>query len=313
MPVVDLGRQPAKGDRRRTLSGSRQVFREGHDQLGTEVADWSGRQPSSPGPDDQAPGDPDRYDARGPRRGGTVDLRGAGLVGPDRHLAARRRHQDPRRRRREPDVHRGPAAARPGPRRDLPSDDSHSAEIVRAAAHAAADTGRPVEARLAEPRPPTSPRCCSRTRCVSSSRRSRAPTPAFADRPARALQQLVRVLPLLGGRHQGPRDRQGRQRQLPHRREAPRRRGRDGLRRDLPAADPPDRRGEPQGPQQHAHPRTRRHRLALGDRVQGRRPRRDPPRPRHVRGLRRVRRPPASLGLEVALDLALQAAPTTRG
>ena len=37
--------------------------------------------------------------------------------------------------------------------------------------------------------------------------------------------------------------------------EAARRRGGDGLRRDLPAADPPDRRGQPQGPQQHPRPR----------------------------------------------------------
>ena len=87
-------------------------------------------------------------------------------------------------------------------------------------------------------------------------------------------------------------------------------RRRDGLRRDLPAADPPDRRGEPQGRQQHPHPDPRRRRLALGDRQQGRRPRRHPPRPRHPRGLRRLRgRGRDGSGLEVALDFALQAAP----
>ena len=66
---------------------------------------------------------------------------------------------------------------------------------------------------------------------------------------------------------------------------------RDGLRRRLPPADPPDRRGQPQGPQQHPHPGPRRHRLPVGDRQQGRRSRRDPPRAGHLRRLRRLRRP----------------------
>ena len=45
------------------------------------------------------------------------------------------------------------------------------------------------------------------------------------------------------------------QRHFPHRDGAPARRRRDGLRRRLPAADPPDRPGQPQGPQQHPDPR----------------------------------------------------------
>ena len=126
----------------------------------------------------------------------------------------------------------------------------------------------------------------------------------------RAVLQLVRVLPALRGRLRRREDRQGRQRDVPHRRRAAARRRGHGLRRDLHAADPPDRRGQPQGRQQHAHPDARRRRLALGDRQQGRRARRDPPRPRHVRRLRRVRGArPRELGLEVALDFALQAAP----
>ena len=67
--------------------------------------------------------------------------------------------------------------------------------------------------------------------------------------------------------------------------------------------------GEPQGPQQHSDARPGGPGLAVGDRLGRGRPRRDPPRARHVRGLRRVRRPRHELGLEVALDLALQAAP----
>ena len=118
----------------------------------------------------------------------------------------------------------------------------------------------------------------------------RGPVPGVRRPVAGALRQLVRVLPPLGGRDARPADRAGDQRHLRHRRQAARRRGRDGLRRDLPAADPPDRRGQPQGPQQHPHARAPRHRLAVGDRQQGRRPRRGPPRPRDDRRLRRVRR-----------------------
>ncbi len=63
-----------------------------------------------------------------------------------------------------------------------------------------------------------------------------------------------------------------------------------GLRRRLPAADPPDRQGQPQGPEQHADARPGGRRLALGDRLRRGRARRDPPAAGHVRGLRRLRR-----------------------
>ena len=116
------------------------------------------------------------------------------------------------------------------------------------------------------------------------------PVPVLRRPPARAVLELVRVLPALRGRPRRREDRQGRQRHPAHRRRAAAGRGRHGLRRDLPAADPPDRRGQPQGRQQHADPDARRRRLALGDRQQGRRARRHPPRPRHHRGLRRLRR-----------------------
>ena len=66
--------------------------------------------------------------------------------------------------------------------------------------------------------------------------------------------------------------------------------GRARLRRRLPAADPPDRRDEPQGPQQRADGGEGRSRQPLGDRRQGGRPRRDPSRARDAEGLRRPRR-----------------------
>ena len=79
-------------------------------------------------------------------------------------------------------------------------------------------------------------------------------------------------------------------RHVRHRGQGAAARRQDGLRRRLPAADPPDRQGAPQGPQQHRDRGPGRRRLAVGDRQRRGRPRRDPPRPRHDRRLRRLRR-----------------------
>ena len=117
MPVVDLGRQAAKATVGEPMPVSATVFREGHDKLGAEVVatDPSGSAARS-GPAAQAPraARPLRG-LRDARRRGLLDLRGAGVVRPDRHLAARRGPEDPRRRRRRADVHRGAAAVRAGP------------------------------------------------------------------------------------------------------------------------------------------------------------------------------------------------------
>ena len=88
---------------------------------------------------------------------------------------------------------------------------------------------------------------------------------------AGAVRLLVRGLPALVGRLEGRRGDRARA-------------GRDGLRRGLHDADPPDRRHQPQGPQQHARRRPGRPRLAVRGRRQGGRPRRRPPGARHRRG-----------------------------
>ena len=139
--------------------------------------------------------------------------------------------------------------------------------------------------------PPSSARQAARTPRRSEAARGRR-------RPrARALRRLVRALPALVGRLRG------------------RRRGAAGarrarLRRRLPAAGPPDRAHEPQGPQQHARrrPGDPGSPWAIGG--DGGRPRRGPPRARHARRTSTPwSRAARELGLEIALDFAIQCSP----
>ena len=148
----------------------------------------------------------------------------------------------------------------------------------RATLEAAAAAHRERRARRARRSTPRSREIVERVAAaLARPRRCRAPYEIDVDRVLGALRLLVRALPALVGRLQGRRG------AAP----APRR---ARLRRPLPAADPPDRRHEPQGPQQHARRRPRRPGQPVGDRRRDRRPRRDPPRARHARGLRRPRR-----------------------
>src|SRR6201991_2967104 len=94
--------------------------------------------------------------------------------------------------------------------------------------------------------------------------------PSAADlcRPgAGALRLLVRVLPPLDGRPR--RDRPRRARLVRHGGQGARPGSRDGLRRGLSPADPPDRHGAPQGPQQLRERGPGRRRLPVGHRLGG--------------------------------------------
>ena len=82
--------------------------------------------------------------------------------------------------------------------------------------------------------------------------RHRQPQPRVAGRArARPVRRLVRDLPPLRGRAPRTRDRAVDQRHVRHRPEAAAGHRRHGLRRRLPHARPPDRPGQPQGPEQH--------------------------------------------------------------
>ena len=150
------------------------------------------------------------------------------------------------------------------------------------------------------------------SRAVAAHRISRALT-LRVERTRAGGRRLVRVLPPLGGRQAGARTAPG-----PAAPSAPppapaRRRG-DGLRRGLPAADPPDRARVPQGTEQHARRRPERPGQPVGDRLGRGRPRRHPPRPRHRRRLHVLpRRRPRSTASRSRSTSRCSARPTTRG
>ena len=230
------------------------------------------------------------------------------VVRPDRHLAAQRRDQDPRRHRRELMFTEGvlllervaaasPAAARAAHRRGRD--------------HRPEGRPRPHPARYAAGVSPRSTRCSPPTGCATwSPPRGRT---ALRRPGACALRLLVRVLPRSEGAYVDPATGKvvsGAFATAAKRLDAVAEMGFDIL--YLPPIHPIGKVNR-KGPNNTPGDRGGRPRLAVGDRLRRGRPRRDPPRPRHVRGLRRLRRARRRAGLEVALDLALQAAPTTCG
>ena len=114
---------------------------------------------------------------------------------------------------------------------------------------------------------------------------------------ARPLRRLVRALPALVGRLRG-------------RREGAAAARRARLRRRLPAADPPDRRDEPQGPEQHAHGASRATPAARGRSAPRRAATtRSTPSSARSRTSTASSRARSELGIEIALDFAIQCSP----
>ena len=223
-----------------------------------------------------------------PDRRGPLDVRRRGVGRPVRDLAPRRRDQDPGRRRRRADARGGRASSssgRRGPPGHRPAARRCSTRRTRCAT-----TSRPVEARLAAADSPDVVATLAAHPLrdfVTASER----LPLWVDRERALFSSWYEFFPRSEGARHGPEDGGDEVGHLPHGHGAAARRRGDGLRRRLPAADPPDRDDEPQGPEQHPDPRPGRPRLAVGDRRRRGRARRDPPRPRHDRGLRRVRGP----------------------
>ena len=185
---------------------------------------------------------------------------------------------------------------RPAPSRPPPTTDA--AREARLAALAAPELGAVLR------RPP-----------AARAGHRRGPVPGVRRPQPRPVRQLVRVLPALRGRDAATRR---------PARSSPARSGpppsgstrwprwastSSTCRRSTRSA-----RSTARAPTTRLDARARRPRLALGDRLQGRRPRRRPPRPRHARGLRRVRRrAPASSASRSPSTSRCRRRPTTRG
>ena len=249
-PSVSCGRYPAKAVVGELVPVSAVSYREGHHALGVNVV-WQ------------------RSRRRGPAvhpacaRASPASTSGTALIQPDRvgrWTFTVEAFDDPYRTWRDAVVKK--IGAGQG-LEDLANDLAEGADVLDLAAKIVPDERRGAGPRPRPPRcatssgrcSPGSPRrstwrsCSGTTRCASWSPppgRTRSGSTASARST-----RLVRVLPPLRGRRGRPGRDPDQARHLRHRGRAhPGRRG-DGLRRALPAADPPDRQGQPQGPQQH--------------------------------------------------------------
>ena len=123
----------------------------------------------------------------------------------------------------------------------------HRAPLLDAAA-ALRDARRSADPRPARRCPPRSPTCCRTIRCANWSLAVINTASGWTD-PLARFSAWYELFP----RSTGGWDADGEPgaRHLRHRRQGAAPGREDGFRRGLPAADPPDRQGAPQGPQQH--------------------------------------------------------------
>ena len=233
-PVVDLGRRPAKA----TVGEPFPVTRHGvprgpRPARGRGRAHRPRRHPRGPGADGQGRrrprpvvglADPRRSRARSPSRSRPGPTPSApGSTTPPIKIDAGRRHRA--------DVHRGPPPARAGrqPRssgRRARGRPGRTVRRERRLAPGRGAAGRPAgtRARRRAAGPP-----------AARAGHRRGPLPGVRRPHPGAVRQLVRVLPPLRGRQRRRRG-HDHQRHAAHRRGAPARGRRDGLRRRLPAA-----------------------------------------------------------------------------
>ena len=232
------------------------------------------------------------------------------MVRPARHLAARRRDQDPRRGRRRADVHRGPAAARAGAGRASTAD-RREPQLVPAAIDAAARHRRgrsPPGSRRC--RTPSWPRCCAPAPVARAGDR-RGPVPGVR-RPDRARSTAAGTSSSPAPRARPATRRPARSTSGTFRTAAKRLDAVAAMGFDVIYLPPIHPIGEVnrKGPNNTLDPRPRRHRLAVGDRQQATAATtRSTPTSARSTTSTPSWRGPRELGLEVALDLALQAAP----
>ena len=294
--MIDCGRSPAKRTAGDLVEVSADIFRDGHETLRAAVRY---RGPGERGLARGAHGARRRARGRRPLGGplpgrphGALAVRDRGLDGPLRLLARRARAQA------------GGRAARPGGRAVGGRAAHRRGGRARPGSRPLAHRARAAQPARGHPRGGQARRGPGRR----ALRRHRALLPApragvagraagARGRPrARPLRRLVRAVPALLGRLR----RRGAT-PLPALAEL-------GFDVALPAADPPDRRDQPQGPQQHADRRPRRSRQPVGDRrtatAATTRSTPSSARSEDFDALAWPRR--ASMGVEIALDFAIQ-------
>ena len=300
-PAVDAGRYPAKRTVGDLVEVRADVFRDGHDKLrAVAVYRADGERKWR-----EAELHPLDADINGVRWGGSFVVDRARPLGVlDRGLDRRLRDL----------ARRAAAQARSRPARPLGR--AERGRRAPAGRGRAGEGRRPQADRPRAPRARPTPRSSrppstTRRSGPSSTRRRaqrRAPrrhaARAAADargRPRpRALRLLVRGVPALVGRDRG-------------RRGAAAQARRARLRRALHDADPSDRAHEPQGPQQRAHRRPRRSRVAVRGRGRRRRSRRGRPQLGTVEDVRRSARPRRSTAWTSRWTSRSTPRPTTRG
>ena len=290
-PVVEGGRYPAKAAVGEPFEVSALVFREGHDALSADVVLTDPRgERRPPVRMHQAAR---RRSTAGPPRS-CADAEGAwtfeieSLERPGRHLAAQRRDQDPGRHRRRADVHRGRPAARAG-RGGPPQAGHRRARSSPTPSRALRDTDPPRAGRLAAAVSPEVDEVLA-AHPLRDLVTTEGPFPFFADRERALYGSWYEFFPRSEGAYVDATT--GKVVSGTFQTAAERLDAVAGMGFDVIYLPPIHPIGEVnrKGPQQHPDPRPRRRRLAVGDRLRGRRPRRRPPRPRHDRGLRRLRR-----------------------
>ena len=294
-PVVECGRWPARAVVGERFPVTATVFREGHDAVNANVVltDPDGKtgplRPDAPAGSGHRP--MGHRGRGGP--GGRVELHRGGLGRPGRHLAARRRPSRSRPGWMSSSCWRRGRASWPG--RPPWTDPRRPGVCSPTPPSALRDTTRPVDARLAAGLAPEVDQALAGAPLRELLTASDT-YPLWIDRERALYGAWYEFFPRSEGAVTDPETGRAALRHPGHGRRTAARRAGHAVRRRLPPADPPDRADQPQGPQQHPHPRAGRPRLAVGHRCRRGRARRDPPGSGDHRGLRRLRGPYAGAG-----------------
>ena len=270
-PVVECGRYPVKAVVGETIAVSVTAFREGHDAMSVEVqfvppgfaeVDFAIGEPDGPllRMHEVGPTQPDRWtvDAQLDREG---DWNYYIITAGDPYESWKHKAEIklPAGIDVELELEEG---ARVLDRAADQAGATHARKVLTVAAAAMRDTAETAEQRLYAAEAPAVQAALSQFPLRELPHMS-GPWPVRVDRTRALYGAWYEFFPRSEGATLNP----GALGHLPHCFETTRGRGRHGLRRGVPTADPPDRPHLPQGSEQHLDPRPRRSGLAVGDRL----------------------------------------------